>query len=394
MIIIRLLRYILGFVKFKAFGDFPERFFNLCAKNNITVWNIRRKNGYIEGNVFVKDYKRVRKIRGKCGVRLRIIKKYGLPFFIRKYHKRLGFAVGCVIFFIILNLMSMHIWNIKVVGNQTIEEKTILNALAKIGVKEGNRKSKIDATNARQQLILQLDKISWAAINIEGTKATVDITEVKQVPDNQEKLPCNLKAAFDGRIVSMEINEGHPVVNVGDAVVAGDLLVSGIVEYKTGQSALKHASGKIIAETNRQLSFHATYEQNYEVETGNVKQRSVLNFFGLKIPLYLGTIKGNYRKQIDSWRFEANDSYLPITITTARFIEIENVKGFLDREQALELAREEIKNMEQEKLSKAQIINRDEVVEYTDIGVKLTVNYTCHEDIAVEEILLINTTNK
>ncbi|HHW46534.1 MAG TPA: sporulation protein YqfD [Clostridiales bacterium] len=394
MIIIKLLRYILGFVRFKASGNFPERFFNLCAKNNITVWNIRRKIGYIEGCMFVKDYKKVRKIRGKSGVRLRIAKKYGLPFFARKYHKRFGFAVGCAIFFIILNLMSMHIWNIKVVGNQSIDTKTILDALAKIGIKEGTRKSSIDVSNARQQLILQLDKISWAAINIEGTKATVDITEVKQVPENQEKLPCNLKAAFDGRIVSMEINEGRPVVNVGDAVVAGDLLVSGIVEYKTGQSALKHASGKIIAETNRQLAFHATYEQNYEVETGKVDERSVLNFFGLKFPLYLGTVKGNYKKQVNSWRFETNDSYIPITITTARFIEVENVKSFLDKEQALELAREEIKKMEQEKLSKAQIINREEVVEYTDIGVKLTVNYTCLEDIAVEEILLINTTNK
>lgn len=394
MIILKLLRYILGFVRFKAFGKFPERFFNLCAKNNITVWNIRRKNGYIEACIFVKDYKKVRKIRGKCAVRLRIIRKYGLPFILKKYQKRLGFVVGCVIFFVILNIMSMHIWNIKVVGNQTIDTQTVFDALTKIGIKHGTRISEIDASNARQQLILQLDRISWAAINIEGTKATVDITEVKQLPDQQEKPPCNLKAAFDGRIVSMEINEGTPLVNVGDAVVAGDMLVSGIIEYKTGQSALKHAAGKIIAETNRQLSFHATFEQNHEVETGKIKKRRVLDFFGLKIPLYLGTVKGNYKKQVDSWRFEAHDSYLPITITTAQFIEIENVITMLDQEQALEVARSEIEKMEQNQLDGAKIINRQEIVEYTNIGVKLTVNYTCHEDIAVEEILLINTTNR
>ena len=37
MLILRLFRYLLGYVRFAAWGGFPERFINLCEHNRILL---------------------------------------------------------------------------------------------------------------------------------------------------------------------------------------------------------------------------------------------------------------------------------------------------------------------------------------------------------------------
>ena len=62
MIIIEFLRYIIGFVKFKSFGGFSERFLDLCNSEDIPLWNIKNQNGEITAFTSVNGYKRIRKI--------------------------------------------------------------------------------------------------------------------------------------------------------------------------------------------------------------------------------------------------------------------------------------------------------------------------------------------
>ena len=37
MLVVRLVRFFLGYVSFKAYGGFAERFINLCRLNNIDI---------------------------------------------------------------------------------------------------------------------------------------------------------------------------------------------------------------------------------------------------------------------------------------------------------------------------------------------------------------------
>ena len=47
MLILRLFRYLLGYVRFAAWGGFPERFINLCEHNRILLWDVRSRDGVI-----------------------------------------------------------------------------------------------------------------------------------------------------------------------------------------------------------------------------------------------------------------------------------------------------------------------------------------------------------
>ncbi|MCI8360805.1 MAG: sporulation protein YqfD [Clostridiales bacterium] len=395
MLLLRFLHFFLGYVRFKAWGDFPERLLNLCAGRGVPVWGIVRRKGRIEGMVYAKDYKKMRKIRARSGARLRIMEKRGLPFILRRYRKRVGLLVGFVLFFLILRVMSGFIWTVEIVGNQRVEKAEILAALERVGIEEGVPISSIDPANVRQRLMLELPELAWAAVNIEGAKATVDVKETRQVPDKiDDSLPCNLKAARDGRIIGHQVTDGRIMVQIGDAVVAGDLLVSGVMEYADGESGFKHAAGQVFAETQRAISYTARYDQQETYRTGQVRRRRALKLFGLEIPLYLGSVRGTYEKEIETHQLAFGTATLPISVVSASFYETAQLDYTLDEAGALEFARQQIAGLEREQLQGAEILSKEEQIETTEEGVALTVQYVCKENIAVEEILSISTTNE
>ncbi|MEG1551624.1 MAG: sporulation protein YqfD, partial [Oscillospiraceae bacterium] len=90
MLIIKFLRYILGYVDFTAVGGFPERFINLCTNNKIPLWNLKNSKSIVYGTTTIKGYKAIRQSAKRSGVTLKIEKKHGLPFFEHKNKKRVG----------------------------------------------------------------------------------------------------------------------------------------------------------------------------------------------------------------------------------------------------------------------------------------------------------------
>ena len=182
--IISLYRIIFGFLRVQFYGDLKERALTLCAQNGITLWGNELKDGKIECFVSVREFKYLRAlIRGK-GVRVHIIKKYGLPFITNRYKKRVGILAGAVSFFLILQFMSGYIWIIDVDGNEIIKEKAVIDACRTIGITEGIKKNSIYPKLEREKLILQLDGVAWASININGQPTPFNIY---RSPSNEKK---------------------------------------------------------------------------------------------------------------------------------------------------------------------------------------------------------------
>ena len=84
MKLIYILRLIRGFVSFEINGGFTERFINLCAAKHIAIWDVGIQNNTLTACILVKKFRRLRAIAKKSGCKLKITKKYGLPFFLNK----------------------------------------------------------------------------------------------------------------------------------------------------------------------------------------------------------------------------------------------------------------------------------------------------------------------
>ena len=81
MNVIDFMRLFKGYVCFTASGGFSERFINLCFSSGIHIWNISAENKEIKANIKPKDFKKLKEIRKKAGVKIKITGKRGLPFY-------------------------------------------------------------------------------------------------------------------------------------------------------------------------------------------------------------------------------------------------------------------------------------------------------------------------
>ncbi len=326
-----LYRFFCGVLDIEFSGIYPEKILNLCAKNKISIWSAKFKNGKICCKITVRDFLKLPNILKNSGIRTHIKKKNGFPFFFKKYEKRFGVFSGLLIFFAFLYIMSGYVWVIDVVGNTRTETKDILKVCEEIGIKPGTKIKSISQKNAAQQMLLKLDTLAWGSINIEGCYLTVNVTEIKEKEDNST--PSNLLACADGIITHIDLKSGNCLVKVGDIVKKGDLLVSGIIE-REDETRFVRSTGTITAKTETLITLEEPLKYTASYPTGKTKKKSVMEFFGINIPLYLGGESGEYETEKTEKQLKLFGKNIPIKIHSKRFIFKKNITVTQTVEQA------------------------------------------------------------
>lgn len=215
--------------------------------------------------------------------------EHGLARILRRYRHRYGIPVGIVAFFLILFLSGRFVWSIGVTGNEKLSEREILLTLEELGCGVGSYIPTLDIERLQEELLAANSEIAWAALNLRGTRATVEIREVERaapVPD--EDTPYNVIAAEDGIIRRMELYRGESQVKEGDMVFQGDLLASGVIDTKAGLR-LVHARGKIIAEVERSVRVEIPLEREVKRATGRVFKEKSVKILGFTINFFRNT---------------------------------------------------------------------------------------------------------
>ena len=364
-----LYRWICGYLALDVTGDVPEILLNLCSKNGIALWNVKRVKRKMKCRVTVRDFRKMGKLIRHSGVRVHIAEKHGFPFFTIRYQKRWGIPAGAVLFFTVLKLMSCFIWSIEVSGNTRLSDEEILSACKTAGVQEGAYADAIDYKTASQKLLLAMPDLAWASLNLEGCRVTVNVSESEPV-DRYNTQPCNLKAKADGVIMKVDIQAGDCLVKVGDIVSRGDLLVSGVVE-KGGLTHLVHAAGAVTAQTAREICVSA---------------------FGLNLPLYLGKIKPPYESESRTAVCKIRGVTLPIRLHKKTFWftqETERTYSKEELEKVLIAQTEEL--LKVENITQFEVKNRE--FDERNGNLSLKTFLLAQEEISVEEILLFSAGN-
>jgi len=385
-----LFRYLFGFLTVKFYGDFPATIFNFAAKNHIFLWNTHLTENGITACISVYDFKKLPYIIYGSGIRVHILEKHGFPFKIRKNRKRLGIAIGTIIFVVFLNIISSYIWIIDITGNNNVQSEEILTALNEIGISEGISKKSITPKIQREKLLLKLDSLAWASLNIEGCRLTINVTETKK-NENSIHSPSNLKAKTDGIIKKIDITSGNCVVKPGDAVKQGDVLVSGIFENADGTDFV-YSAGVITATTEYKTELYGKFKENTYTENGKFKKKRVLELFSLKIPLFLGSETGKYNSESSTYALSLFGQSLPIKVYEKEFKFLE--KSIIQYN--TDALKEKLTKQLEEDLKQKDFISYEitELSFYEDTqGIKLSAVINAEENIVYSEELIISNNN-
>lgn len=292
MNILSIYRYLHNYLILKISGGFIERFINLCNRENLNFWDSVYHNGTLTVKMYCRDFRKLIEIRRKSGVKIEIVEKIGIHFFKKRNSKRKVIAGGLAAALSAMLIMNNFVWSIEVTGTENLSEKEIIQTLSLSGLKYGTFVPAFDENKASRDAVNSSEgKILWLAVNIKGSKATVEVREYNNQSKESESLtPCNLIADFDGILLSSYTYRGVQVTQSGFAVKKGDMLISGISENENGTVDYLCADGEFSAVHEIVLT-SALKKEEAHTAYYNQKNSYKLIFFGIDIPLYFITDK-------------------------------------------------------------------------------------------------------
>lgn len=379
----KLLRFINGYVEFRAVGGFPERFINLCASNKISVQEIKMFGETILGVCGIKDYARIRAVAKKSGMKVRMLKKSGLPFFIRKNRMRSGLLAGLFLMVLITSFLSGRIWVINVSGNEKIPAEDILSSFEDMGVKTGIRKSSINPKEKAFEALGKMNDLMWCAVNVDGCKIDIEVKEqIEKVIEETDDTPSNIVAAKSGQIKVIECFVGSPVVEKGSAVEKGDVIVSGAVINKDESVSFYKAKANVIANTKNTVSVSVDSEQKMRVYT-KVRERHFVDFFSLRFPVnFLIGGKENCTFSEGENFLSAGEKKLPVGVITERYAFFENRKVRLDKPCIRLMCAEKYFRNIDENFDEIQTDSIKSEIKETEKSISIVSEFECTENIA------------
>lgn len=311
LFVLRLLR---GFVEFRVFGRFPERFINLLSRRNVVSWSVVPEKDGFSGRMFLSDYKKIRPLAKSSGVRLRVVKRFGMPFFINRYKLRRGLCVGAIIAIALMSLLSMFVWDVQLDGAEGLSTVEINNALKSSGLVAGTLKRSVRTDYVERRLMLRVPEIRWVSVNLLNNIAKIQIKQKAKKPKSSiAPYPCNIKAAFDGVITKTTVYSGTLRVKKGSAVTKNQLLVSAVTENADNKLSYTHANADIFADIYIVKNIEISKNTPIYIPQKNYTEKSNISFLWLTAPFRMSkSCGGNSLDNYYQYRLNLNSVSLPL----------------------------------------------------------------------------------
>ncbi len=233
----------------------------------IPVFNVRTDGDLtICFQILHRDYKRILKYTERHGDRLEIIKKDGIYWKIRRVFQRPVFIWGIIGILLLTLYIPQKVFFIQVEGNKTIPSRQIVSAAQECGICFGANRREVRSEQMKNALLSSIPQLQWAGVNTRGCVAVITVKERAVTETEQEPVGVsNIVAIRDGVVLSCTVTQGTAVCSVGQAVHAGQVLVSGYTDCGLMIKATR-ADGEVYAKTRRNLT--AVTPLEYTVRTG------------------------------------------------------------------------------------------------------------------------------
>lgn len=378
--------YFRGYLTITITGRFCERFINICTTHKILLWDIQRISpSSIRCKIAVSDFRKLIPLVRKAGVHVHINIKHGFPFFLKKYQKRKIALWGAFIFLVAVIVFNQFVWDIEVTGNYKVSEDKIISVLNESGLKIGMPIARIDQQKLKTDALIKIPELAWLWVDKRGSVAIVDVREKIEVPKMYSPDDyTNIIAAKDALIESMTVRAGVPVVEEGDTVLAGTVLVTGKIPVPAKQyDRYVRADAKVYARVwyEQTKTFPLISTQRHE--TGKRKNQFTLNFFGKSLPIFHKNVVPYKEFDVD----EVNYSLFGIGFAKKTYTEIELKEEYLTEESVVNFGISQMKKELEEQVTADSELKNFEFShkKLNDAEIEIYVKAEYLEDIAVAE---------
>lgn len=263
-----------------------NKFLNYLIYNKIYYDSLNKYNEYFVLDVSYDDYLYIRR-RYKC----HIVKYYGKKNIVNIYENNKYVLLSLIISFMLLFLLCNTIFDIKINSDNKDIINIINNSLSDNGIGVYKRKVSFDKLNSIKNKILEdnKDTLEWIEIREKGCIYYIDVTpRVKSNNNVDNSLPSDIVAEKDGVIKHIVVHRGSKVIDNGDYVKKGDILISGNIIKNENVIDKVHSEGVIYAETWKTVNISIPFKRIDYV------YKKTINHYYLDIFGHKFTISGKY----------------------------------------------------------------------------------------------------
>lgn len=230
-------------------------FMNSLNRANLKLHEVKVLDGLtISIKISRKQYKFVKETAEKKGASIKIIRRPGAYWLgVSALRRPVLLLFLCIALFLTV-FLSGRVLFVSVEGNTEIPDNLIIEAAESCGIRFGARRRQVRSEKMKNALLQEIPQLQWAGINTLGCTAVISVKEKTSADERKESEygVCSIVAARDGIIQNCTVYKGNPLCSVGQAVKAGQTLVSGYTDLGIVTQAT-HANAEVKALTFRQL---------------------------------------------------------------------------------------------------------------------------------------------
>lgn len=376
-----MISFIRGYYTVTVEGLDTESFLNYLIRNKIYVYNVNRmEKSKIQFNIDRNNYKKLKKIHRSNKFKIKVKKQTGIPFIAKRIYTYRGMVICAIISLIILMSTSQFVTDVYITAPEGIDKTALKKELYIQGVRPGVYKKSIDRKIVRENIMGKFKQIAYVSINVKGTNIFVNITKKDESQNSDENSNyCNIIAQKDGIIEKIVPRSGEAIVQEGDIVKKGDVLING---------ANTTAQPEVWATTFYEAKKTSNYIDIKNQRTGNKKNVYTISFYDKKYKILRNIKYRDYEIENNIKELRIGDYTFPVKITVSTFYEVKKVENKIDVEKLKkELSSKVLKQLEYTIPVSARILDVKDKYNVDKSMIEYVVTVTTKEDIAKLDIL-------
>lgn len=368
----------------------------LCEmlKQNITATDLIRVDELtVQLCIDTSEYSKLETLAKRRGDQIEILKVSGLRSIYNSMRRRPVFIIGILILLLLSLYMPTRILFVRVEGNTDVPSELILQKAQECGIDFWSSRKDVRSEHVKNNLLSAVPQLQWAGINTYGCVAVISVEEKSENIENKKFCKVSsIVSSADGIITECTVRNGTAQCSVGDAVRAGQLLVSGYTDCGLKVQA-GIADAEIMAQTIRPVDMITPDCRLQRVKiSGSDKKYSLL--IGKKlINFYNGSgISDSTCVKMYSKKYLSlpGGLRLPVAVIVVEHIYYTTCETALTRNQGSELLAKSAHDYLLTQMSAGQILQTDTVFLQEENRYRLTGAFFCTEMIGrsiVEERL-------
>ena len=335
-----------------------------------------------------RDYIKLKGLSDRMGDGLKITGRYGLYWTGIRLSRRPILLSGFLLLLILTAFLPTRILFVEVEGNKEVPADLILERADACGIRFGASRRHVRSEKMKNALVAAIPELQWAGINTRGCVAVISVQEKTDTKlKEEEPAVSRIVANRDAVIVSCTVERGNGICQVGQAVKAGELLVSGYEDCGISIRATRSIA-EIYGQTSRELTVISPVE--YRLRRGELDQfhrygliigKKRINFY--KDSGILGTTCG--KMSTVNYLTLPGGFVLPVALVTERWIRYNTEACAQSEGDVRQILCDFSENYLDQQMLAGRILKRSQEFVQADDGYCLHGRYSCIEMIGREQ---------